>query len=239
MSATRGKLICIDGTDGSGKATQVDILYRRLQDEDYEVKMLDYPRYGKPSAYFVERYLNGDYGKNVSGKKGTLFYALDRFDEAEEVNEWIQRGGIWLSNRYVPANMGHQAGKAKTKKERDEILEFIETIEYNILGLAREDRVILLYMPPIVGQRLVDEKEKRSYTDKKRDIHEEDLDHLVNAADSYVYVANKKGWDIVNCLKPEIWSDEQMRTLPIEELVRTREDIHKEVYNLALKTIIN
>lgn len=215
----KGKFIVIDGTDGSGKATQTEILFNRLKEEGHPVTVADFPRYGKKSAALVEEYLNGKFGtpKEVGPYRGSIFYACDRYAAAPEIKKWIQQGGIMISNRYVSSNMGHQAGKIKDKKERDKFLNWLDHLEYGIFEIPKPDVNILLYMPPETGQKLVDKKGHRDYLGgKKRDIHEADIDHLRDAAEAYLYVAKKYGWIVINCAhKGEL---------------RTKEDIAAEIW---------
>jgi dTMP kinase len=218
----QGKFIVIDGTDGSGKGTQTDLLITALKEEGIDVVTTDFPQYGESSCSFVEKYLRGEYGtaNEVSAKKASLFYALDRFDASFQMRKWLAEGKFIVSNRYVSANMGHQAGKITEAEKRDEFLEWLDELEYEILGIPRPDKTLLLYMPPEIGQKLVDQKEAREYTKgKKRDIHEADLNHLKNAADAYAYVANKFDWTTIDCA-------------PKNNLL-TREEIH----SMVLKSI--
>jgi dTMP kinase len=201
---TKGKFIVIDGTDGSGKGTQAKILIDRLRKEGKDVMELDFPQYGKESAVFVEKYLRGEYGTadEVGPYPASVFYALDRYDKSFEVRKWLDEGKVVVSNRYVSASMGHQTGKIKGKQKRDAFLEWLFNLEFGIFNIPKPDKIILLYMPPEVGQTLVDKKSARAYTKgKKRDIHEADLNHLKNAAEAYQYVAKKYKWGIVKCNK--------------------------------------
>ncbi|MFA6095981.1 MAG: thymidylate kinase [Candidatus Paceibacterota bacterium] len=218
----RGVFIVIDGTDGSGKGTQTKLLIDRLRKEGKEVMELDFPQYGKPSALFVEKYLRGEYGTadEVGPYRGSIFYALDRYDKSFEVKKWLDEGKIVVSNRYVSANMGHQAGKIRGKAQRDKFLEWLFELEFGIFGIPKPDKIILLYVPPEIGQKLVDKKGSRAYTGgKKRDIHEADLKHLENAARAYAYVAKKYKWSVIDCSKGgEIFS---------------REDIHAKLWKMV------
>jgi len=214
----KGKFIVIDGTDGSGKATQMNLLIDALTKEGTEIVTTDFPQYGESSAYFVEKYLRGEYGTadEVGAKRGSLFYALDRFDASKGMYEHLDAGTCIVSNRYVSANMGHQAAKIDDTNERDAFLEWLDELEYEILGIPRPDETIFLYMPPEIGQQLVDQKGEREYTKgKKRDIHEADLDHLKKASEAYKYVADTYGWHTINCA-------------PDGNLL-TREEIHEKV----------
>jgi len=114
-----GKLIVIDGGDGSGKGTQFNLLLERLQKMDLDVQVKDFPQYGKKSAGAVEEYLNGVYGspEDVGPYRASIFFAVDRYDASFEMREWLNSGAIVLCNRYVTANLGHQGGKIKDEEE--------------------------------------------------------------------------------------------------------------------------
>jgi len=198
----KGKFIVIDGTDGSGKATQTNLLVERLKKENYDVETIDFPQYGQKSAALVEEYLNGKFGtaEEVGPYIASIFYACDRYAASFKIKDWLNKNKIVISNRYVSANMGHQAGKIRSMKERDKFLEWLEDLEFNIFGIPKPDKNILLYMPPEMGQKLVEKKGYRAYVDgNKKDIHEEDINHLKNAAKAYLYVAKKYDWIVIDC----------------------------------------
>lgn len=200
---TRGKFIVIEGTDGSGKATQVGLLIKRLKSMKLKIKTTDFPQYDNFSSAFVAKYLRGEYGPadEVGPYRASIFYALDRYDKSFEIKKWLKEGKLVVSNRYVSANMGHQAGKIKGKKAKDQFLDWLDNLEYKIFNIPRPGLTILLYVPPEIGQKLVDYKAVRRYTKgKKRDIHEADLNHLKNAAQAYLYVAKKYRWTIIDCV---------------------------------------
>lgn len=214
----KGKFVVIEGTDGSGKGTQVELLSGYLKNKKKPFEVADFPQYDNFSSAFVAKYLRGEYGSadEVGAYRGSIFYALDRYDKSFDVRKWLAEGKIVISNRYVSANMGHQAGKIKDKKSKDKFLKWLDDLEYNIFKIPKPDKTILLYVPPKIGQNLVDSKKERSYTKgKKRDIHEADLKHLKNAAEAYLYVAKKYKWTIIDCA-------------PNGEM-RSRESIHKEI----------
>lgn len=222
----KGKFIVIDGTDGSGKATQTRLLIDRLRAEGREVLELDFPQYGQPSAWFVEKYLRGEYGdaNEVGPYRGSIFYALDRYDKSFEVRKWLSEGKIVVSNRYVSASMGHQTGKIKGKAKRDKFLEWLFELEFGIFSIPQPDEVFLLYMPPEIGQKLVDKKGVRAYTNgKKRDIHEADIHHLKNAADAYKYVSKKFKWKVIECAD--------------KNGIRSREAIHGALWSAVSKLL--
>ncbi|MFA6391162.1 MAG: thymidylate kinase [Patescibacteria group bacterium] len=200
----KGKLIVLDGTDGSGKKTQTDLLLARLEQEGIGKEYADFPRYGKRSAAMVEDYLNGEFGKadEVNPHTASLFYALDRYAASKDLYRSLIDGKIVIANRYVSSNMGHQGGKIKDDKDREKYFDWLDNMEYNMLGIPRPNATILLYVPARIAQGLVAKKEAREYLKgKTHDIHEEDLNHLENAEKTYLEAAKKYGFQIVECVE--------------------------------------
>lgn len=215
-----GKLIVIDGTDGAGKETQAKLLIERLEKEGHGTAYFDFPQHGKPSAAMVDEYLNGRFGsaKEVDPKIGSIFYAVDRYAASFDICQAQQEGRHCVSNRYVSANQGHQAGKIHDLKMRDEFLEWLDDLEFGLFKIPRPDINVLLYLPTHVGQKLVDNKAARSYINgQKRDIHEDDINHLNDAAEAFLYVAKKYNWIIIECAPNDV--------------MRSREDIHEELWD--------
>ena len=196
----KGLFIVIDWTDGSWKWTQTKLLVEKLKSEWYDVEMADFPQYWKKSAWMVEEYLNWNLwtADDVGPYRASVFYAVDRYEASSRIRKWLEEWKIVISNRYVSSNMWHQAGKIHDLKERDKFLEWLDEFEYWLFWIPRPDMNILLYMPTEIWQQLVDQKGSRGYTDKKRDIHEADLQHLKNAAEAYKYVANKYNRKIID-----------------------------------------
>jgi len=226
----KGLLFVIDGTDGAGKKTQSDLLLDRLIQEGYETKLIDFPKYGQPSAAMVEKYLRGEFGeaKEIGPYVPSIFYATDRFDSKSEMKEWLKKGGIWISNRYMSASMGHQAGKIKGVKERNNYLNWLDNLEFEIFGIPRPDLTLLLFMPTKVSQKLVDKKGHRDYVGgAKRDIHEADAQHLIDAAEAYKYVAEKFKWPIIDCA-PDGTIDS----------LKTPKQIHEEIYKIIKQKLV-
>jgi len=218
----KGILVVIDGTDGSGKATQTKLLVSRLEKEGKKIKLADFPRYGNKSAGPVEQYLNGHYGnaKEVNSYQASILFAVDRYAASMEIRRWLEEGHIVISNRYVSSNMGHQAGKINENNEREIFLDWLHELEFKILGIPVPDLTLLLYLDPAIGQKRVDKKGYRKYVGgKKRDIHEADITHLTDAANAYKYVAEKYDWPIIDASKS------------IEEV---HEDLWAEVASLVL-----
>ena len=137
----KGIFIVIDGTDGSGKTTQLNLLVKRLREQGKEVEVADFPQYNQKSAGLVEEYLEGKYGTadEVSPYTASVFYAVDRFDASFKMKEQLKQGKIIISNRYVSASMGHQGGKIKDSEERKKYLEWIQNFEYNVMGIPKPD----------------------------------------------------------------------------------------------------
>lgn len=198
----QGKLIVIEGTDGSGKGTQSRLLYERLKKEGRDVELVDFPQYGQPSAAMVEEYLNGRLGTadEVGPYRASILYAVDRYVKSIDMHKWLEQGKIIICNRYVSANKGHQAGKIKNLQDIDKYIQWLDHLEYFIFKIPKPDAIFLLYMPCEIGQKLVDKKGYRDYVGgNKKDIHEADINHLKDAEKAYLYVAEKEGWIIMEC----------------------------------------
>ncbi len=220
----KGKLIVIDGTDGSGKATQVKLLKDKLINEGHLVETIDFPQYSFKSAGPTEEYLSGKYGApdEVGAYRASIFYAVDRYDASFRMKEWLEAGKIVICDRYVSANMGHQAGKIEDLKERDKYLDWLFDLEFNIFKIPKPDINIFLYLDPVIARRLAQENTSNKFTNeiKKNDIHEKDPEHMKKASESFKYVADKYKWITIDC------SDKQEQAG-----IRTREDISEEIYN--------
>ena len=204
MRIKKGKLVVLEGTDGSGKGTQTKLLVERLKREKYKVAALAFPQYGKKSAGLIEEYLNGAYGntESISPYAASLFYALDRFDASFAIRALLEKNDVVLLDRYIDSNAGHQGGKIKNPIERKKFLAWLYELEYKILGIPKPDLVIILHVPAEVGQKLIAQKATRSYIKKgKRDRHEANLSHLKNAESSYLWLASQFPTDhtIIEC----------------------------------------
>jgi dTMP kinase len=193
--ASPGRFIVIEGTDGSGKATHTKMLVEWLEtNNNHDVVTFDFPQYGKPSAYFVEQYLNGHYGElsEIGPYRGSLFYALDRYEAGFKIRQALSQGSTVVSNRYVGSNMGHQGGKIRDLGERQRYYDWNDQLEFEILGIPQPDLNIVLLMPSEQAQQFVDQKTAREYTKgKKRDLHEADINHLKKAEQTYREICRK------------------------------------------------
>jgi len=213
----KGCFIVVDGTDWSWKRTQTDRLAEKLRWEWYEVEKIDFPQYWKPSAWPTEEYLSGKFwgADDVTPYQASILYAVDRFSAAWKIRKWLEEWKVVISDRYVSANMWHQAWKIADLKERDKFLEWLENLEYWILNIPRPDVQVFLYLDPEISRNLALKVEKPNM-DKSKDIHENDANHMRKASEAFLYVAKKFNWIQIDCAK-----DWEMRTI---------DDIGEELY---------
>lgn len=194
----KGKLIVLEGIDGSGKATQTLLLSQKLEQDGYDVKFINFPQYGQKSAGMIENYLREQkYGSNgnVTPYQAALFYAIDRFDAKKQLLEWLAAGKVVLCDRYVGSNLAHQGCKIESGEERKKFFAWIEHLEYEIMGIPKPDLNIILKIEPEKGQFLA----KRD--SKHKDLHEDDLNHLRAASQIYAELAEERGdFVAVDCM---------------------------------------
>ncbi len=205
ITTTKGIFITIEGSDGSGKGTQFKLLTEQLRGLGYETATFDFPQYGSQSSYFVRQYLNGHYGSanEVSPYTSSLFFALDRFEAAPAIRQALNEGKVVISNRFTSSNMAHQGTKFSNTQERHGFFIWLDNLEYQMLGIPRPDKSFILRVPADMAQKLVDQKEVREYTDKKRDIHEADLEHLRLSVEVYNEMAAlfPQDFTAINCVE--------------------------------------
>lgn len=220
MMAQRGKFIVIEGSDGSGKSTQFKLLVDYFEEQGKEIVVYKFPQYEEPSSFFVREYLNGNYGsaEELGAYAPSLFYALDRFHAAKTIRQHLDAGKIILCDRYVGSNMAHQGQRFDDAKERDEYFTWLHNLEYDMLKIPKPDLSLVLLMPAKIASRLMDERQdKRSYTDKQKDILEADLDHLERAVAVYQSLCELFPADFtpIHCVQ--------------NDTLRTIDDIHQEI----------
>lgn len=215
----QGIFIVIDGIDGSGKCTQAQLLIKHLEQLGRTVYKISFPRYDKPAATGVKLYLNGEFGtkEQVSPKLASYLYAADRYDAAVEIREQLAAGAIVISDRYVSANKGHQLAKISHDQERLEFLTWLNTLEYELLGIPKPDHTILMNMPADIAYDLIAKKDERAYLNGKvRDIHEMDQTFLQDSQQAFLFAAqhdNIEHWHVLNCVEHGvILSIEDMHT---------------------------
>jgi dTMP kinase len=212
-----GKLIVIEGTDGSGKSTQFRLLTKRLDDEKRSFQKLVFPQYSEPSSALIRMYLGGEFGtkpSDVNAYAASAFFAVDRYASYKKVwGQWYENGGLILSDRYTTSNAVHQASK-EPEETRDEFMKWLYEFEYDRLGLPRPDLTIYLDVPTDFTEKLL--RSREASTNTHADIHEQDMDYLATCRRAGRAAAEFYGWTVINCVK-----DGQMRSI---------EDIHDEIY---------
>ena len=215
-----GKLFVIDGTDGSGKQTQIKALKERLEKEGIEFKSVSFPNYESESSALVKIYLNGELSedpKEISPYIASTFYAADRYITfKKEYEEYYKNGGIILADRYTTSNMVHQAGKIKDDKEREKFLNWLWDFEFNLYGLPIPTEVFFLNMPTEYALKLMENRKNKITKEEKKDIHERNQEHMKDAYNEACKLSKKYNWKEIKCVK--------------DGKIRTIEDIHEEIY---------
>ena len=212
-----GKLIVIEGTDGSGKSTQFRRLTEHLQQDAQEFKTLVFPRYSEPSSSLIRMYLGGEFGSkptDVNAYAASAFYAVDRYASfKQDWGEWYRQGGLIVSDRYTTSNAVHQASKEPAEKQ-GEFLKWLYEFEYDRLGLPRPDLTLYLDVPTDFTEKLLRNREEATNT--QADIHEKDMEYLTTCRNTGRAAAAFYGWTVIECVR-----DGKMRSI---------EDIHEEIY---------
>ena len=200
IMTTGGKLIAIEGIDGSGKRTQVELLKDALGPRGLETFVTGFPVYDSWFGGMVGKFLDGGFGplEKVDPHFTALLYAGDRFEAKGQIVEALAAGKIVLADRYIGSNMAHQTARVAAAK-RAEFVKWIEHLEYQIYGLPRESAVIYLRVPPAEAQKLVALKSARGYTASTHDLLEGNLRHLEDAAAMYDELAKRANWVSVEC----------------------------------------
>ena len=212
-----GKLIVIEGTDGSGKSTQFRALIERLQKDGKAFKTLVFPRYSEPSSALIRMYLGGEFGSSpadVNAYAASSFYAVDRYASyKQDWGQWYEDGGLIVSDRYTTSNAVHQASKEQGQAQ-EEFLKWLYEFEYDKLGLPRPDLTIYLDVPTDFTEKLL--RSREAATNTTADIHEQDTAYLATCRRTGRAAAKYYGWTVINCVQ-----DGNMRSI---------EDIHEEIY---------
>ena len=196
----KGRLIVIEGLDGSGKATQTARLENELRTRGYAVKRVSFPDYDEPSSALVKMYLGGEFGtepKSVNAYAASSFYAVDRY--ASYKRFWqkdYEEGTVILADRYVTSNAIYQMVKLP-QNEWMPFLDWLCDYEYVRLGLPRPDDVIYLDMPPEASQKLL--LNRYAGDESKKDIHESHVEFLKQCRDAAYFAAKAWGWCRIAC----------------------------------------
>ncbi|MGH9688228.1 MAG: dTMP kinase [Candidatus Acidiferrales bacterium] len=214
----RGKFIVIEGIDGSGKRTQLELLARALAGRGLDFSRVSFPNYKGFFGKLVARFLNGEFGPldSVEPHFSALLYAGDRLESKPSLESALAAGQIVVSDRYIASNLAHQGSRVPSSN-RDEFLAWLRRLEYEIYGLPAEDIVIYLHVPVAQAHQLVASKTARDYTNKKHDIQEADLAHLEAASRVYDQLAQQSHWVRVECFDSA------------QAALRSPEAIHNEI----------
>lgn len=219
-----GKLIVIEGLDGSGKSTQLERLPIALKAKGIDSKTVSFPCYDDDSSALVKMYLAGQFGSkpgDVNAYAASCFYAVDRYASyKKDWGSYYDNGGIILSGRYTTSNAVHQCSKLD-ESEWEGFLSWLYEFEYEKLGIPKPDKVIFLDMPTDVSQKLLDGRYSKDGGSK--DIHETDVEYLNRCRKAAMFTADYSGWVKISCAK-----DGQPRSI---------EEIAEDVLGEALKIL--
>ena len=223
----RGKLIVIEGTDCSGKETQSNLLIEKLKQENIRIEKFGFPNYNSPTGKIIGGpYLGKSYicegwfeegAPNVDPKVSALYYAADRLYNIDKINFLLDNGVNVILDRYVYSNMAHQGGKIEDEKERNEMYEWLENLEFKLLNLPRPEIGLFLHMPFECSLELKKNREEAL------DQNERDEKHLRNAENAFIEVAKKYDFFTVEC-------NEGSR-------IKTIEEINKTLYDYVISKI--
>lgn len=222
-----GKIIVIDGTDGSGKQTQMELLEERLKEIRVNYRKVSFPNYDSPSSGLVKMYLSGEFGKDaksISPYIASTFYAADRYATYKtELEEYYENGGLILADRYTTANMVHQAGKIKDSEERKKFLDWLWDLEFNLYKIPIPTKVFFLNMPPEYSIKLMENRKNKFDNDAKKDIHESDKIYLQESYEAACELAKDYNWIEIKCVK--------------NGEIRTREEIREEIFDSVMEIL--
>lgn len=224
----KGKLIVIDGSDGSGKATQTKALVQRLEQEGFRVRSLDFPQYehnlfGK----LIADGQCGDFGDwtGLNPRLVSVFYAADRFETAPKLRRWLEDGYVVILDRYVSANQIHQGQKIKDSIERREFLSWLSKMEYDVFQIPKPDMVFFLKVPVAISLENLQKKNQERYKEGRKDQTETDISYLGNSIECAEWLATQDNdWIQIDCTEGDV--------------MKKVEDIHEEIYS-KIKDIIS
>ncbi len=209
-----GKLIVFEGTDGSGKATQTELLCRELERRGTAYRRLTFPRYQDESSALIRLYLNGAFGNHpddVNAYAAATFFAVDRYASyKQDWGSFYQSGGLLVADRYTTSNAVHQTVKLPPE-ERVAFLDWLFDFEYRLLGLPAPTRVLYLDIPTELTERMMRRRERETNT--KADIHERDEAYLRLCRENAAFVTEYCGWTKIDCT-------DGRALLPAEEIHR-------------------
>lgn len=219
MSLQRGKLVVIEGIDGSGKTTQIELLTKYFSERDFPYQTISFPRY-EHNLYgkLIRRYLRGELGSRslVNPYLVALAYAGDRVLAKPQIGEWLKGGKVVIANRYVSSSKAH-LGANISSEQRAEFMRWVDELEYQTHRIPKPDLTILLNVDPLVGQ-------KNALKDHKVDIHEKSIEHEQEASKIYLELSQaEENWVVLDCME--------------DGKMKSKEEIHKEILTLLINKI--
>jgi dTMP kinase len=219
---TRGKLIVLEGIDGSGKRTQLEMLSRVFKQRGIPHEVTGFPNYSGYFGKLVAGFLNGEFGslEEVDPHFSALLYAGDRFESKPVLEAALLAGKTLLADRYIASNLAHQGARVAPQR-REEFLDWLRRLEYEIYGLPAEDLVIYLRLPVEEAHRLIGEKDSREYTSRRRDLQEASESHLAAAAEVYDELSRLRNWVKIECVES------------VTEGLRSPLSIHEEIASVV------
>jgi dTMP kinase len=203
----KGKLIVIEGGDGSGKTTQADLLKEYLDKKNIPTMLIDFPQYDTFYGEIIAKYLRGEFGapEQTSPFLVAILFALDRTTLRDQIVSFLKQGGYVIANRYVPSNVAHQAANINDPQKQDEFVHWIQELEYNQMKLPQEDTVIYLYLPWDMGMKKSKEKishgTQSDYHKGQLDIHEKSEMHRKEVEKMYLKLSKQYNhWRRIDCI---------------------------------------
>ncbi|MDD4815690.1 MAG: deoxynucleoside kinase [Clostridia bacterium] len=223
----KGNIIVISGTDGCGKETQTKKLFDYLSQKNFEIKTQSFPNYDSLSAGPIKMYLNGELAENanlIDPYQASVPFSVDRFCTMKKYEPFLKKGGLMLLDRYMESNLIHQACKIDDNKKKQKFVDWLYDFEFNVMKIPAPDMVFFLDMPPEMSMALA-KKRQGLKSGEKKDIHEQDANHLINAYKNGMEIAKKSGWNIISCTE--------------NGKIKTIEQIHTEIAKTVDNFLLN
>lgn len=216
-----GKIIVVESnTDGAGKQTQTEEIYKYLKEKGEKVVKFSFPNYNSDSSYFVKKYLNGEFGddaKNINPYIASTFFAVDRYlTYIKEIKKYYDEDYYILMDRYVTSNIIYQAAKMENKNKIDEFINWNKELEYNKYNLPKPNYVIFLYMDLKESEKL---RKSRKAKLEGKDIHEQNNEYLKKVSDNSLYICETEKWIKIECVKND----------KLKEILEIKEEILKKI----------
>lgn len=200
-----GKIVAIEGIDGSGKNVQSKLLTQKLNKFGLKTEFLSFPNY--EDTFFgkeIGNFLDGSFGSidTVHPKLAAILFAGDRWEKSNYIQNLVNQGTNVVCDRYMLSNIAHQSAKLE-EEEFESFSRWVEELEFKVFNVPKPDLNIFLDVPFEVTKELVLKKDKRIYTDKKEDIHEKEYNYLKKVYTTYVKLLKKGDWLVIKCVEEE------------------------------------